>query len=87
MIDSKFPLERHIHSISSSVAQKIGLRRKSSRVFENQDVLLRYFNSFIFPCLEYFSPIWSSATDSHLRLLDENLLACRFLIPNLTISL
>ena len=53
------------------------------RIFGDHDVLLKCFNSYILPCLEYCS----SAADSHLRLLDRNLRACKFLIPNLTISL
>ena len=60
MLDSKFTFERHIRSISSSVAQKIGLIRKSFRIFGDHDVLLRCFNSFILPCLEYcflFGPL------------------------------
>ena len=85
MFDSKFTFKRHIRSISSSVAQKIGLLRKSFRIFGDH-VLLRCFNSFILPCLEYCSPAWSSAADSHLKLLDTNLQACKFSIPNLTIS-
>ena len=85
--DSKFTFERHIRSISSLDAQKIGLLRKSFRIFGDHDVLLRCFNSFILPCLEYCSPVWSFAVDSHLKLLDKNLRACKFIIPNLTISL
>ena len=50
-------------------------------------VLLKCFNSFILPCLEYCSPVWSSAADSHLKLLDKNLRCCKFLIPDLNISL
>ena len=87
MFDSKFTFERHIRSISSSVAQKIGLLRKSFRIFGDHDVLLKCFNFFIVPCFEYCSPVWSSAADSHLKLLDRKLQACKFLIPNLTISL
>ena len=87
MFDSKFTFERHIRSISSSVAQKIGLLRKSFTIFGDYDVLLKCFNPFILPCLEYCSPVWSSAADSHLKLLDRNLQVCKFLIPNLTISL
>ena len=87
MFDSKFTFEKHLHSISSSVAQKIGLLRKLFRIFGDHDVLLKCFNSFILPCLEYCSPVWSSADDSHHKLLDRNLQACKFLIPNLTISL
>ena len=76
-----------VHSLFGfvSVAQKIGLR-KSFRIFGDH-VLLRCFNSFILPCLEYCSPVWTSATDSLLKLLDKNLRACKFLIPNLTVSL
>ena len=58
MFDSRFTLERHIRSISSSVAQKIGLLRKSFRIFGDHDVLLKCFNSFypslfgvLLPCL------------------------------------
>ena len=40
MFDSKFTSERNIRSNSSSVAQKIGLLRKSFRIFGNHDVLL-----------------------------------------------
>ena len=87
MFDSKFTFEWHIHSISSSVARKIGLLRKSFRIFGDHDVLLKCFNSFILPCLEYFSPVWSSAADSHLKLFNNNIQTCKFLIPNLTISL
>ena len=85
MFDSKFTFERHIRSISSSVVQKIGQLEKSFRIFGDHDVLLKCFNSFILPCLEYCSPVWSSAADSHLKLLDRNLQACKLLIPNLTI--
>ena len=85
--DSKFTFEKHICSISSSAAQKIGLLRKSFRIFGDHNVLLRCFNSFILHCLEYCSPFWSSAADSHLKLLDRNLRAHKFFIPNLTVSL
>ena len=87
MFDRKFTFERHICFFSSSVAQRIGLLRKSFRIFGDHDVILKCFNSFIVPCLEYCSPVWSSAADSHLKPLDENQRACKFLIPNLTISL
>ena len=87
MFDIKFTSERYIHSVSSAVVQKIGLLRKSFRIFGEHNVLLRCFNSCILPCLEYYSPVWSSAADSHLELHDKNLRACKFLIPTLTISL
>ena len=87
MFDSKFTFERHIRSISSSVAQKIGLLRKSFRNFWGSRGLTKMFQFFYPSLFEYCSPVWSSAADSHLKLLDKNLRACKFLIPNLTISL
>ena len=59
------------------------LGSKSFRIFGDQNVLLRCFNSFTLPCLEYCSPVWSSAADSH----DKNLRVCKFLISNFTVSL
>ena len=51
--DSKFTFERHIRSISSLVAQKIGLLRKSFRISGDHDVsiLLSYLVWSIAPCL------------------------------------
>ena len=77
----------HVCTGILNLLKKIGLLRKSFRIFGNHDVLLKCFNSFILPCLEYCSPVWFSAADSQLKLLDRNLQACKLLIPNLTISL
>ena len=87
LFDSKFTFEQHVRSISSSVAQKIGLLRKSYKIFGDPSVLRKCFNSFILPCLEYCSPAWSSAAPSHLMLLDRNVRACKFLIPDLEVDL
>ena len=65
----------------------IGLLKKCFKIFGDQSILLKCFNSFILPCLEYCSPVWSSAADSHLRLLDKNLNAIKFLIPGLNVDL
>ena len=46
MFDSKFTFKRHIHSISLSVTQNIGLLRKSFRFFRDQDVLFRIFQFY-----------------------------------------
>ena len=87
MFDSKFTFEKHIRSISSLVAQKIGLLRKSYKIFGDHSVLKKCFNSFILPCLEYCSPVWSSAAPSYLKLLDRNVRACKFLVPDLEVDL
>ena len=87
IFDSKFTYEKHIRSLSSSISQKIGLLRKSHKIFGDSSVLKKCFNSFILPCLEYCSPAWSSAAPSHLKLLDRNVRACQFLVPDLEIDL
>ena len=87
LFDSKFTFEQHLRSISSTVAQKIGLLRKSYKIFGDTSILKKCFNSFILPCLEYCAPAWSSAAASHLKLLDKNVRACKFLISDLNIDL
>ena len=85
--DQKFTFEAHLRATSSLIAQKLGLLRKSFKIFNDQSILRKCFYSFILPCFEYCSPVWSSAAVSHLRLLDRNLNACKFLIPDLIIDL
>ena len=85
--DSKFTFESHLRSVSSMIAQKLGLLRKSSKIFGDASVLVKCFNSFILSCFEYCSPVWFSAADSHLKLFDRNLNACKFLIPDLNTDL
>ena len=58
IFDSKFTLEQHLRSVSSSAAQKIGLLRKFLKVFGDKSILQKCFNSFILPCLEYCLPVW-----------------------------
>ena len=85
--DSKFTFEHHLRSVSSMIAQKLGLLRKAFKIFNDESVLVKCFNSFILSCFEYCSPVWFSAADSHLKLLDRNLNACKFLIPDLNTDL
>ena len=87
LFDHKFTFEAHLRAISSQIAQKLGLLRKSFRIFNDQSILRKCFYSFILPCFEYCAPVWRSAADSHLRLLDKNLNACKFLIPELNVNL
>ena len=67
MFDSKFTFERYIRSISSLIAKKIGILRKFFRIFGDHDVIFKCFNSSIRHCLEYCSPVWSSAAESYLN--------------------
>ena len=87
LFDSKLTFESHIRAVSSSIAQKLGLLRKSLKIFGDPSILMKCFNAFILPCFEYCSPVWFSAADSHLKLFDKNLNAFKFLIPGLTTDL
>ena len=68
--DSKMTFEEHLHSVSRAASQRLGILRKSWRVFNDRTLLRRYFQSFVLPVLEYYSAVWCSAADTHLKLLD-----------------
>ena len=85
--DSKFNCESHLRSDSSVIAQKLGLLKNSYKIYGDPCILLKCFNYFILSCFENCSPVWYSAADSHLNLLDRNLNACKFLIPDLSTDL
>ena len=68
--DSKMTFEKHLRSVASAAAQRLGIMRKSWQVFHYRSLLVRSFWSFVLPVLEYCSTVWCSAADSHLKLLD-----------------
>ena len=47
--DSKMTFEKHLRSVSSAAAQRLGIMRKSWQVFHNRPILLRYFWSSTLP--------------------------------------
>ena len=73
MFDIKITFEKHIRSISSTVAQNVGFLRKMSTIFGDQDILLKCYNFFILFLLGVLLPIWSSGADSYLKRLGKNL--------------
>ena len=52
-----------------SASQRLGIFKKSWRVFHDKLLIGRYFWGFVLPVLEYCS-VWCSADDAHLKLLD-----------------
>ena len=68
--DSKIIFEKHLRSVSRAASQRLGILRKSWRVFHDRSILGRCFLGCVLPVLEYFSAVWCSATDTHLKLLD-----------------
>ena len=77
--DAKMTFEKHLRSVSSAAAQRLGIMRKSWQVFHDRSLILRYFWSFVLPFFEYCSAVWCSAADSHLKLLERVVRSAGFL--------
>ena len=68
--DSRLTFEDHVHCIVSCVSQRIGILRLVKLVFVDTSVLLRCYYAFVLQILEYCSPVWGSADECHLQLLE-----------------
>ena len=77
--DSKMTFEKHLRSVSTAASQRLGILRKSYRVFHDRSLLGRCFRGFVLPVLVYCSAVWCSAADTHLKLLDRAVSGARFL--------
>ena len=77
--DSKMTFEKHLCSVSIAASQRLGILRKSRRVFHDRSLLGRCFWGFVLPVLEYCSAVWCSAADTHLKQLDRAVSGARFL--------
>ena len=86
-LDSKLTFETHVRSVATRVSQKVGLLRKCRRIYGDDDIIRNCFYSFILPHFEYCSPVWGSAADTHLKLLDRAFNQVKFLLPSLRINL
>ena len=79
MFDSKMTCEKHLRLVSRAASQRLGILRKSLRVFHDRSLLERCFLGFVLPVLEHCSAVWSSASDTHHKLLDRVVSGARFL--------
>ena len=68
--DSKLTFEKHLRSISRAASQRLGILRKSYRVFHDRLLIGRCLWGYVLPVLEYCSVVWCSAADTHIKLLD-----------------
>ena len=71
IFDSKMTFEKHIRSVSRAASKRLGILRKSWRVFHDRSLLGICFRGIVLPVLEYCSAVWCSAADTHLKLLDQ----------------
>ena len=69
---------KHLRSVSRAASQRLGILRKSWQVFHDR-LLIGRCRGFVLPVLEYFSAMWCSAADIHLKLLDRIVSGASFL--------
>ena len=67
VLDSKLTYEEHLRQVASRARQKTGILRKGARL---SAILGRCLRAYVLPLVEYCSPVWSSAAEIHLSLLD-----------------
>ena len=77
--DSKMTFVKHLRSVSRAAYQWLGILRESWQVFHDRLLLGRRFRGFVLPVLVYCSAVWSSATDTHHKLLDPVVSGASFL--------
>ena len=77
--DSKMTFEKHLRSVSWAASQRLGMLRKSERVFNDRSLLGRCIRGFVVPILKYCSAVWCSGADTHLKLLDRAVSGAQFL--------
>ena len=70
--------EDHLCSVFRAASQRLGILRKSWRVFHDRPLLGRCFRGFVLPVLEHCSEFWCLAADAHLKLLDRAVSGARF---------
>ena len=68
--DSLLTFQQHLMNVSTNAARKLGIVRKASNIYNNENTNLICFRSFVLPLLKYCSPVWMSAAARDLSLLD-----------------
>ena len=72
-------IAKHIRSVSRAASQKLGILKKSWRMFHDRSLHGRCFRGFVLPVLEYCSAVYCSAAYTHPELLDRAVSGARFL--------
>ena len=79
IFESKMTFEKHLRSVFRAVSQRLGILKKSWRVFHDRSLLETCFRGFVLSVLEYCSAVRCSAGNTRLRLLDRAVSGARFL--------
>ena len=81
--DTMLIFEDHVSGIFSRVSQRIGILRLVKRIFLDTSVLLCCY--YFLPILRYCSPVWGSAAEGHLQLLERQVYSVAKLCPDRTL--
>ena len=81
IFDTKMTFEKRLRSVSWAASQRLGILRKSWRVFHDRSLLGRCFRGFVLCFLEYCCAVWCSSADTHLKLLDRVVSGARSCSP------
>ena len=73
--------------MSRDISQKLGILRKSKKIYEDNSILCKCFFSFTLPHFQYCSAVWSSAADCHIRLLDRGFNSVKGLLSELDLDI
>ena len=79
--DSRLTFEEHLSNVCANAARKLGIVRKASYIYNDEEINATCFRTFVLPLLEYCPPIWMSASARDLSLLDKVARGGRFLFP------
>ena len=78
---------RNIQYVASSQAQKVGIIRKCLNIYDPHFILPNCFFSFFLPLFEYCAPVWRSASENQLKLLNKSFNMIKFLLHELWVDL
>ena len=82
--DSRLTYKDNMHGIVSRASQNIDIFRLVKSVFLHISVLLRCYYAFVLPIIGYCSPVWGSAAECHLQLLERQMHSVARLCPDQT---
>ena len=80
--DSKLTFEDHVRGIVFRVSQRISILRLVKRIFVDSSLLLRCYFAFVLPIIEYCFPVWGSAAECDLQLLEHQVYSVARLCPD-----
>ena len=71
VLDSKLTYENNLRQVASRARQKTGILCKVARLFAWDIAILGWcLRAYVLPLVKNCSPVWSSAAETHLSLLD-----------------